>query len=128
MKNLVLTTIIGCSLGFATASASARDSQQGSDYRLGMTFPWSHTLKEEINHLNRMRGHVRWQLRNYRGNRQIRHDFYRISKEIDQINSRFQSGSFKKGQLRHDVEKAHIELHRIENALHVKPRDFYPWR
>jgi hypothetical protein len=132
MKKLALTTIIGCSLAFATLSATARAStpeRDGrGDYRLGMTWPWSHGLKEEVNHLNRMRGHVRWQLRNYRGNREIRRDFARVSRDIDQINSQFKSSSSNRGHLRHDVEKAHAELHHIETALHVKPRDFYPWR
>ena len=123
MKNLALTIMIGCGLGFATVSATARDFAQErgaqSDYRMAMTWPWSKGLKEEINHLNRMRGHVRWQLRNYRSSKGIRHDFFQLSRDIDQINSRFQSGSYKGKQLRHDVERAHAEIHRIELALKV---------
>lgn len=132
MKNLALTTLIGFCMGLATVSATAREydreRQNPNDLRIGMTWPWGRSLKEEVNHLNRMRGHVRWQLRNYKGNREIRSDFYRISKEIDEINRRFQSGSFNRGRLRADVNRAHTELHRIEMALKVKVRDFYPWR
>lgn len=132
MKHFALTTMIGCSLGLATASASAPGLKQGygcqGDYRLGMTWPWSHGLSDEVNHLNRMRGHVRWQFRNYRANREVRRDFMRVSNDIDRINSQFKQRDSNRRQLRHDVERSHIELHRIELALHVKPRDFYPWR
>lgn len=127
MKNFLLTTVIGCGLGLTAASASASDTDQ-TNYRLGLTWPWSHGLQEEINHLNRMRGHVRWQFRNYRGNREIRRDFMRVSHDIDGINSRLRSGDFNRRQLRRDVERAHSELHRIEIGLRVKERDLYPWR
>jgi hypothetical protein len=128
MKNLMLTTMITCSLGLSTASIMARDSEQTPVTHMGMNWPWSHGLKEEVTHLNRMRGHVRWQLRNYRGNRDIRANFFKVSRDIDEINARFKSAAPDQRRLRHDVESAHVQLHRIETALHVKPRDFYPWQ
>src|SRR4051812_45218573 len=129
MKNLILATMVIGSMGMGLATGSANTpSGQDRGSQLGMTWPWSHTLKEEVAHLNRMRGHVRWQLRNYRGNKEIRHDFYKVSHDIDEINSRIRSGSSGHANLRHDVERAHIDLHRIETALKVKPRDYYPWR
>lgn len=127
MRNFFLTMVIGCGLGVAGASALPSDTDQ-TNYHLGLTWPWSHGLQEEINHLNRMRGHVRWQLRNYKGNREVRRDFFRVSHDIDGINSRFRADSSNRRQLRRDVERAHGELHRIEIALRVKERDLYPWR
>jgi hypothetical protein len=135
MKNLALMTMVAGSLVLTAVSVSARDNEQRSDYsyneneRIALTWPWSDRLDNEINHLNRMRGHVRWQLRNYRvRNPQIRRDFAEVSRDIDRINGQFRPGGYNRRHLRREVERAHAELHRIELALRVKPRDFYPWR
>lgn len=126
MKNLILTTIVA---GIAlTTARAAIPEQKDRGSQLAMTWPWSHGLKEEVAHLNRMRGHVRWQLRNYKANKEIRNDFARVSRDIDQINSQFQSASPDRRKLSNEVERAHAALHRIETALKVKSRDYYPWK
>ena len=118
-------TVVSVS-AFATSSASAFDLRAGD--RIAMMWPWSDRLADAINHLNRMRGHVRWEFRNHRSDRQIRRDFLSISRDIDRINAQYKEGGYDRRQLRRDVEQAHQELHRVELALHVRPHDFYPWR
>ena len=128
MKNLALLTMIGCSLGLVSIASARENDASRPAYQMAMTWPWSHGLQEEINHLNRMRGHVRWQFRNYKASRETRQNFFRVSHDIDNINARFKTAHFDKRALRRDVERAHIELHRVETALKVKERDYYPWR
>jgi hypothetical protein len=126
MNRFALLIIVLFGSGFPTSSASALDVRVGD--RIAMTWPWSDRLGEAINHLNRMRGHVRWEFRNHRSNRQIRRDFLSISRDIDRINAQYKQGGYNRRELRRDVELAHQKLHRIEVALHVRPRDVYPWR
>jgi Ni/Co efflux regulator RcnB len=126
MKRFFLLTTIVFGSSFAAGFASAHEVR--TDDHIAMTWPWSDRLADAINHLNRMRGHVRWEFRNHKSNRQIRHDFLALSHEIDHINSQYRQGGYNRRQLRGEIERAHHELHRIEVALHVRPRDFYPWR
>ena len=119
-----MAIVIGSS--FAGGSVSALDF--GTEGHIAMMWPWSDRLADAINHLNRMRGHVRWEFRNHKSNRQIRRDFLAVSHDIDRINSQYRQEGYDRRQLRRDIERAHHELHRIELALHIRPRDFYPWR
>lgn len=132
MTNLALTTMIAGSLGFAAVSASASGHEQAwgkeQDYRIAFNWRWFRGLADEINHLNRMRGHVRWLFHNYRSKPQLRRDFFTVSHDIDRINAEFKQKKFDGRRLRRDVAKAHNELHRLEIALRAKPRDYYPWR
>jgi hypothetical protein len=125
-------TMIAGGLSLTTVSAPARDDAQlrndQTDVRIAFTWPWSNRLPDEINHLNRMRGHVRWLFRNSRSKPQTRRDFFTVSHEIDRINAQFKQGGFNRHQLQRDVANAHVELHRIEVALNTKPRDYYLWR
>lgn len=126
MKKITLFTIIACSLGLTAGSASALMSQ---DYRIAMTWPWSsHNLQEEVNNLNRMRGHLRWQFRNYKASNETRQRLYKVSHDIDGINTKFRTQTFDKKQLRADISSAHSEMTSIERALKVKPRDYYVWK
>lgn len=127
MKYSLLIIALVCTLAFAAHSAAARGFEQ-NNYEFAMTFPWSHSLDGDVNHLNRMRGHVRWLFRNYKSNPEVRHDYFAVSHDIDDINARFKQSGANRRQLRRDVDRAHSELHRIELALKAKPRDFYPWR
>ena len=126
MKTTALITTAFCVFIFLTDSTSARDYSRANQF--GLTWPWRNRLHDDVNQLNRMRGHVRWQLHNYRADPQVRRDFWRISRDIDGINARVRQGGFNRRELRRDIDRARFELHQIEMALRVRPRDFYPWR
>ena len=126
MKIFFLLITIGLGSSFTANFASAHDF--GTDVRIAITWPWSDHLENAINQLNRMRGHVRWEFRNHRSQRETRRQFLAISHDIDRINAQYRKGGYNRRQLRQDVDRARHELHQIEVALHVRSRDFYPWR
>jgi hypothetical protein len=115
-----------CGVSAGPLSVSAHDYENND--RASYGFMGWRSLADEINHLNRMRGQVRWQLGNYRGGWKLRREFARVSAEIDHINSQFKNEPASRRSLRHEVERVHTELHGIETELHVKPRDYYRWR
>jgi len=126
MKKLSLILLIACGLNVPAISISA------PDYRSNMAFayswPWSNRLDAEINHLNRMRGHVRWQLGHYRANSSIRRDFARLSREIDHVNWEYRQHGYDRRHLHREVERLHAALHDIETRLRVRTWDYYHWR
>jgi hypothetical protein len=126
MENLALLTMIACGLCLAAVSASARDY----DYNNPGAYAFFNRDRQdsEINHLNRMRGHVRWELGNYRAGRETRGEFARVSREIDRVNSEFKNRDYDRRHLRREVERLHADLHQIEQQLHVRSRDYYLWR
>jgi hypothetical protein len=128
MKKLGLITRITCGLILTTGPISARSSEQNTT--IAFAWPWSNQLNSEINHLNRMRGHVRWELNYYRAraNSQIRRAFARVSGEIDDINANFRKHDYDHRRLEHKIGRARIDLHQIEEQLHVRSRDYYVWR
>jgi hypothetical protein len=131
MKNFALTITLVCTLTFSAVSAPATDYNRFAfdrDQRIALTWPWSNRLDKELNHLNRMRGQVRWQFHNYKSKPQLRRDFFAVSHDIDRINARHRQGNYNGRELRREIERAHHELHRIELALRVKPNDLYRWR
>ena len=134
MKGAGLIAVTFCAVTIVSAPASARDYLQQFHlgftwpWHKGLTWPWRNRLHEDLNQLNRMRGHVRWQLHNYHAPADIRRDFWRISKEIDQINARYRQSQFDRKQLRYDIDRARSDLHQIEVALRVRPHDLFVWR
>jgi tRNA-dihydrouridine synthase len=132
MKNSILTIIAVCALAFSAVSVSARPSgrESGStqNQQFAITWPWSSRLNDEIKHLNRMRGHVRWLFRNYKSSPNLRRDYFAVSRQIDSINAQYQRAGFDARKLRRDINRARGELQRIESALKVKPRDRYRWK
>jgi hypothetical protein len=134
MKAAGLIAVTFCAFAVVSNPAPARDYPQQVQlglnwpWRKGVTWPWHDRLRDDLNQLNRMRGHVRWQLHNYRAHADIRRDFWRISKEIDQINAQHRQTRFDRRQLRHDIDRARADLHQIELALRVRPHDLFGWR
>jgi hypothetical protein len=134
MKAAALIAVTFCALTIVSSPASARDSSP--QFQLGLTWPWHkaviwpwhNRLRDDFNQLNRMRGHVRWQLHNYRSHTDVRRDFWRISKQIDQINAQYRQTHFDRTQLRSDIDRARSDLHQIEVALRVRSRDLFVWR
>ena len=128
MKKLGSTTLIACGLIVTAGLVSAHSSEPNTT--IAFTLPWSNQLDSEINHLNRMRGHVRWQLNYYRARAkpQIRREFARVSGDIDDINANFRNRDYDHRRLGRKIERARIDLHQIEEQLHVRSRDYYVWR
>ena len=83
-------------------------------------------LSYEVEHLNRMREHVREQIRRYRARWHVRRQFARIERRIDEVNYRFRRGRYDRRDLRRSVDRAHDELHQIERELRV--RTYYRWQ
>ncbi|MDQ2824509.1 MAG: hypothetical protein M3R29_03585 [Verrucomicrobiota bacterium] len=126
MKKLGLILLAACSLGFASAPLFAHDyeSDDRSDYTL---IRWG-GLDSEINHLNRMMGHIRWELGRYRANWQIRREFERIRRDVNGVNWKFRQRAYDRRHLRREIERLHADLHRLEVQLQVRSRDYYRWR
>lgn len=126
MKKLGFILLIVCGLSAGAVSASARENERTGRPTFG--FMGWRSLETDINHLNRMRGHVRWQLSNYRGGSRLRQEFAEISREIDQINADFRNKSGDRRHLRREIERVHARLHHLEVVLRVRSRDYYQWR
>ncbi len=86
---------------------------------------WEHRLDSDMNQLNRMLGHVRWQLRNYKKGPQFRERFQRVAREVDKLNTQFRSTDYKPRELRAEIYRLRGDLHQIELDLHVKKADLY---
>lgn len=125
MKKLILTVVLG--LGLGSVSAFAHEDEYGDDQR-SQYMPVRHNQTAyEINHINRMFAHVRWQASRYGADwwtrRQIRH----VSRELNHVNWEYQTGRFSWYHLRGEIEHIHNELHNIELRLRVRPHDYYRW-
>ena len=121
---LVMLMVLGLSVGGTRLFAHDYESENRSDYQF---VRWDR-LGSEINHLNRMLGHVRWELGRYGANWQIRHEYCRIKREADQVNWKFQHGGYDRRQLRREVARLHNDLHSLELQLRVRTWDYYRWR
>jgi hypothetical protein len=121
---LVMLMVLGLSAGGTRLFAHDYESENRSDYQFAR---WDR-LGSEINHLNRMLGHVRWELGRYGANRQIRYEYFRIKREAEQVNWRFQHGGYDRRQLRREVARLHNDLHSLELQLRVRTWDYYRWR
>jgi len=126
-RNLLIAAAIGLALigSSGVASAQYRDEprERSSDYRSD-----SHrNLRYEINHVNRMYAHVRWQLRRYSAGPHLWREYRHISREIDRVNYEYNRGSFDRYRLQRDIEHVHSELHQIELELRVRESDYYRW-
>jgi hypothetical protein len=126
MKRLTLVMLValGFTLGSARIFAYDYKYENRSDYQ---TVRWDR-LNSEINHLNRMLGHVRWELGRYRATWQIRRDYLRIRREADRVNWKYQHGGYDQRQLRREVARLHDDLHSLEIQLKVRSWDYYRWR
>jgi hypothetical protein len=128
MKKFALTMLVTLGCSVASLDLFARDDgyDDRSDYRLVL---WgSSRLDSEINHLNRMLGHVRWEIRRYHANWQIRQEYARIRGEAERVNSRFQQRDYDRRQLRREIARLHSDLHNLEIELHARTWDYYSWR
>jgi hypothetical protein len=134
MKAAGLIAVTFCAFTVVSSPASARDYPRQFQFGMtwpwhkGVTWPWHDRLRDDVNQLNRMRGQVRWELHNYRTHADVHRDFWRISKEIDQINARYRQSRPDRKQLRSDINRARSDLHQIEVVLRVRSHDLFVWR
>jgi hypothetical protein len=126
MKHIPLLAVaLLCSTAIFVPAAEIPETQSltyGFDW-----MPWSN-LQGQVNHLNRMVGHVRWQFTRYHSDKAMQHEYWQIRHEIDQLNVRFKKGGYDHSTMRRDIERLHGRLHDLEVRLRVKKNDYYHWR
>lgn len=128
MKKTTLALLIATGLSAASMPALARDTHDNNNRPAYGWAPWGVKLETEINHLNRMVGHVRWQMGRYHPNSQLRREFTDVRRDVDRVNWKFKRGGYDKRDLRREVEQLHNRLHSLEVRLKVRSNDYYHWR
>jgi len=122
------TGILVIALALALSGTAAFAQQSDRDYhRVAYSTSRRDSLERQVNHVNRMLEHVRWQVRHYRADWRIRRNVQQISNEVDRLNHRFRGGDYDRRRLRSDVDRLHDRLHGIEQQLHVRSHDYYRW-
>ena len=126
MERFLFILLIASSLAMGGVPAQAHQNRDNAR----STYLWMRwgNLDEPVNHLNRMVGHVRWQLTRYHPDSSVRRDFAQIRREVDQVNVRFRSGHYDRRQMKTGIDRLHDRLHQLEERLHVRATDYYPWR
>jgi hypothetical protein len=123
---LIITLVVGI-VGASAFAAEYRD-----DYRNDGLDAYSHErhdggLEYQINKMNRMLNHVRWELRRYGAGWRLRREVSGISREVDRINWRYRRNEFDRSRLRSEVESVRGRLHGIEVRLRVREGEFFRW-
>ena len=128
MKKLLWLSIavLIVSLG-SVVPAGAHGDDDRSNASLVM-FQWGGSIEPHVNHLNRMVGHVRWQLSRYHGDPGVRREFAGIRHDVDRVNAVFRAGHYDRRRLRQEIDGLHARLHQLEVRMHVRSNDYYGWR
>ena len=120
---------------FSAVTAMAADPgpiTRNESVSLGFQWPswFSNTgnLQNQVNQLNRMLGHVRWQFTRYHSNRALQQDYFRIKHEAERLNARYKTGKYDQKQMRSDIQGLRARLQEIEVRLKVKKADLYVWK
>jgi hypothetical protein len=124
MRRWIWGALIACAICNSPVSVFGYD-YENEDPPEYMQVLWPHGLDSDVNQLNRMLGHVRWQLRNYKKGPQFRDRFAHIARDVDKVNAEFRKGGYKPRKLRDEIYRLRGELHQIEIDLHVKKADLY---
>jgi outer membrane biogenesis lipoprotein LolB len=127
MKKFGLIILVVCSVSAVNVSIFAQEYEFDNQSAY-MQARWGSGLESEINHLNRMLGHVRWELARYRANWQVRRDFESIRHQVDRVNWKYRHGDYNRRELRREVERLHADLHNLEVQLRARNWDYYRWR
>ena len=116
----------------ATLAADAGQVSGNEPVSLGFEWPswFSNTgnLQNQINQLNRMLGHVRWQFTRYHSNRALQQDYWRIKHEAERLNAHYKTGKYDQKKMRDDIHGLRVRLQEIEVRLKVKKADLYVWK
>jgi hypothetical protein len=122
MKKLALITALALSSG--SVSALAYDYRY--DNRAAYVSPGRNGLDWRVDRLNRMLGHVRWELGRYRGDWRLRREVERVSVEVNRVNWRYRHG-YDTWRLSREIDSLRYQLRQIEVRLHVRGGDYYRW-
>ncbi|MEP6603796.1 MAG: hypothetical protein ABJB69_07610 [Spartobacteria bacterium] len=121
MKKYILLAICFVGLAFTGGQLFAHDDEGHGDWN-------NHSqLNREVRHANSMMAHVRWELREYHGNRHIRQEVRHLADELGHVNSEVNSGHYDGGHVHSEIEHIHNELHHVETELNVPSIRFYRW-
>ena len=129
MKIHVLALLL-CTSGVALAGDSGT-AIRSEPLSFGFEWPWVNSggnLQNEVNQLNRMLGHVRWQFTRYHSNRAVQQDYWRIKHEAEGLNARYKAGNYDKKRMRDEIHGLRVRLQEIEIRLKVKKADLYIWK
>jgi hypothetical protein len=126
MKKLLLLFLIGSSIIAATLPLQAQEHRDLG--RVTYSFFGWHGIEEHLNHLNRMVGHVRWQMGIYHADGAIRRDFDQIRREVNGVNERYRENGHHRRELLRQIEDLHARLHQLEVRMRVRDKDYYGWR
>jgi hypothetical protein len=118
----VLIVVVG-----SLVPIQARANSDRGDFSLTM-FQWGGGIEPHVNHLNRMVGHVRWQLSRYHGDTSVRREFADIRRDVDRVNWTFKNGKYDRQKLRGEIDGLRGRLHQLEVRMHVRANDYYIWR
>jgi chromosome segregation ATPase len=130
MKSFALTILMACALSGTCVSVFAHDREYRNDDNDRSEYTqvrWDR-LESELNHLNRMVGHVRWELGRYRADWQSRREFESIRRQVDRVNWKYRNNAYDRRDLRREIERLHADLHNLEVRLRAKSWDYYRWR
>jgi hypothetical protein len=125
MRKRIWIGLIACAMAGGAAPAFGYDYENDDPPEYVQVLWGHHGLDSDVNQLNRMLGHVRWQLRNYKKGPQFRDRFEHIARDVDKLNAEFRKGDYKPRKLRDEIYRLRRELHQIEIDLHVKKADLY---
>jgi hypothetical protein len=115
-------------LAAGTVASQAREVEQRESDR-GTYAWWSWGgLEGPINHLNRMVGHVRWEMGRYHASQAGWRQFAEIRRDVDRVNATYRSPKYDHGKLRREIEVLRGRLHQLEINLHARKYDYYRWK
>lgn len=128
MKKLILAAAVLVGMAGA-ASAQWNDETPRPRYeQRGWFGGGSWRAAHELDHLNRMLSHVRWEVRQYGAGWRTRSELNSLTARVADVNARYRSGRVDPRWLRGRIEYLHNELHGIEIRLHARPQHFYRWQ
>jgi hypothetical protein len=126
MKRLLVLFLIGSGAIAVALPLHAQEHRDAGGITYAL-FGW-HGIEEHLNHLNRMVGHVRWQMGRYRADGAIRRDFDQIRREVNGVNERYRESGHQRRELLRQIEDLHARLHQLEVRMRVRDKDCYNWR
>jgi hypothetical protein len=131
MKKVLLAVLMSAALGGSAFAQWDHDGDRRDDDRRDNGGRFEHggyRIEREVDHLNRMLQHVRWEAQNYHAGWRTRSEINSVSARVNEVNARFRSGRVNPGWLHGRIESLHNELHSIEMRLHSRPEHFYRWQ
>ena len=127
MKKTLILATMGAALTLSCISANAVEYAGRADRSYGFLH-WGYDIGAEVNHLNRMVGHVRWQLTRYHPDSRVRADFADIRRDVDRVNETYRAQQFNRRDLHDEIGRLHTRLHDLEVRMKVRSNDYYNWR